>query len=85
MRQRSQLICGAPSRAIDMRNMDDRCANGMEKPFVVESLLAHLRDDALQKWADRCAFGLKRRKLDDAYTTAEVQVRQFGEALKEAL
>lgn len=53
--------------------------------LAISAIIWYFEDDALQKWTDRCAFGLKRKKLDDAYATAEIQVRQFGEALKEAL
>lgn len=38
-------------------------------------------DDDLQKWCDRCAFGLKRKTLPDAYKATEPQLKAFHAAL----
>jgi hypothetical protein len=52
--------------------------------LAVSAIIWYFEDDALQKWCDRCAFGLKRKSLTDAYGSADTQLYMFGEALKEA-
>ena len=53
--------------------------------LAVSLIVWYFEDDALQKWCDRCAFGAKRSSLADAYTSADTQMRLFGDALKEAM
>jgi hypothetical protein len=52
--------------------------------LAVSIVIWYFEDDALQKWCDRCAFGLKCKSLTDAYRSADMQLYKFGEALKEA-
>lgn len=53
--------------------------------LAISAIIWYFEDEALQKWADRCAFGAKRKSLPDAFSTAEIQIQRYGEALKEAL
>lgn len=49
--------------------------------LAVTLIIWYFEDDALQKWCDRCAFGLKRPQLQDSYKTAESQLAAFNIAL----
>ncbi|WP_439893595.1 T6SS effector BTH_I2691 family protein (plasmid) [Ralstonia sp. 25C] len=49
--------------------------------LAVTFIIWYFEDDALQKWCDRCAFGLKRAQLQDSYKTAESQLAAFNKAL----
>jgi hypothetical protein len=53
--------------------------------LAVTAIIWYFEDDALQKWSDRCAFGLKRRELVDHFMSADMQMKKFGEALAEAI
>jgi hypothetical protein len=53
--------------------------------LAVSAIIWHFEDDALQKWCDRCAFGIRRRSFKDSYVGSETQIRIYGEALKESL
>ncbi|WKZ87113.1 hypothetical protein N5B55_20330 [Ralstonia pickettii] len=49
--------------------------------LAITLIIWSFEDDALQKWCDRCAFGLKRAQLQDSYKTAESQLAAFNKAL----
>lgn len=53
--------------------------------LAISAIIWYFEDDALQKWAERCAFGAKRKLIADSYSTAQIQIDRYGEALKEAL
>jgi hypothetical protein len=53
--------------------------------LAVSAIIWYFEDDALQGWCDRCAFGLKRNSLKDAFSDASVQLQKYGDALKEAM
>lgn len=54
--------------------------------LFVSGVIWVFTDDELQKWCDRSAFGANRSKvLADAYPNAEIQMKRFGEALREVI
>ncbi len=53
--------------------------------LFVSSVIWSFTDDAMEKWCDRCAFGIGRKVLTDAYLNAITQKKQFDEALVEVL
>jgi hypothetical protein len=52
--------------------------------LVITLFIWYFEDDALQKWCDRSAFGIKRSSLKDSFQSATTQVEKYQEALKEA-
>lgn len=53
--------------------------------LFVSGVIWVFTDDYLEKWCDRCAFGVGRKVLSDAYLNAITQKKQFDEALVEVL
>lgn len=53
--------------------------------LFVSGVIWVFTDDALEKWCDRSAFGVKRKTLADAHTNSIPQKKQFDEALLEVL
>ena len=49
--------------------------------LAVTVIIWYFEDDALEKWCDRCAFGLKRKVVKDPYIAADSQIKGFTAAL----
>lgn len=49
--------------------------------LLVTLVIWYFEDDALQKWCQRCAFGLERMQTSDRYIKADDQLKAFDEAL----
>jgi hypothetical protein len=53
--------------------------------LFVTFVIWEFTDNDMQKWLDRSAFGLERKKLNDAYTNSKRQMDDFGKALTEVI